>query len=74
MEQVHVYEGTLEQLVKQLRQLPNTQKYKMTVVSEEAEAVQGPSQVITFGMFPQLQSLTEQDFSAAEWRGEDVAL
>ena len=67
-----IYEGTLDQLVKQLRQLPNTQKYKITVVPEETEASQGPSKIITFGMFPQLQSLTEADFKTAEWRGEDT--
>ena len=27
-----------------------------------------------FGMFPQLQALTEKDFKSAEWRGEDIEL
>ena len=74
MAQAQVYEGTPEQLAQKLRQLPNTRKYRMTVVLEETETLQGPPKLITFGMFPQLQSLTEEDFSAAEWRGEDLAL
>ncbi len=28
--------------------------------------------MIIFGMFPQLQALTEEDFKSAEWRGEDI--
>lgn len=74
MAQAQVYEGTPEQLAKQLRQLPNTQKYRMTVIPEETETPQEQPKLITFGMFPQLQSLTEEDFRTAEWRGEDLAL
>lgn len=74
MAQAQVYEGTPEQLARQLRQLPNTQKYRMTVVPEETEASQEQPKLIIFGMFPQLQSLTEEDFRTAEWRGEDLAL
>lgn len=62
MGQAKVYEGTPEQLVKQFSKLPKTRKYKVTVVSEEAEANQNQSQMMTFGMFPQLQALTEEDF------------
>jgi hypothetical protein len=69
-----VYEGTPEQLVKQLSKLPKTRKYKVTIISEEAEATEKQSKMITFGMFPQLQALTEEDFESAEWRGEDIEL
>ncbi len=67
-----VYEGTPEQLVKQFSKLPKTRKYKVTVISEEAETTENQPKMITFGMFPQLQALTEEDFKSAEWRGEDI--
>ncbi len=74
MAQAQVYEGTPDQLVKLLSTLPKTQKYKMTVTPEEPEVKGKQSQMITFGMFPQLQALTEEDFKSAEWRGEDFEL
>jgi hypothetical protein len=74
MAQAQVYEGTPEQLVKQLSKLPKTRKYKITVTPEESEATETQPQMITFGMFPQLQALTEEDFKSAEWRGEDIEL
>ena len=73
MTQAQIYEGTPEQLVKQLSQLPNTRKYKITVTPDEP-TTEKTSRMITFGMFPQLQSLTEEDFKSAEWHGEDVTL
>ena len=65
----HIYEGTPEQLVKQFRKLPKSQKYKVTVVPDEPEEAPKQPKMITFGMFPQLQALTEEDFKSAEWRG-----
>ncbi len=70
MAQAQTYEGTPEQLVKQLSKLPGTRKYKITVTPDESPTAT-TSKMITFGMFPQLQSLTEEDFKSAEWR-EDV--
>ncbi len=67
MAQAQVYEGTPEQLVEQLSKLPGTRKYKITVTAEEPK-------MMTFGMFPQLQALSEKDFKGAEWRGEDIDL
>ena len=74
MAQAQVYEGTPEQLVKQFSKLPKTRKYKVTVISDEAETTEKQPKMITFGMFPQLQALTEEDFKSAEWRGEDIEL
>ena len=74
MAQVQVYEGTPEQLVKQLSKLSSTGKYKMTVTPEEPELPEKTPTMIMFGMFPQLLSLTEDDFKSAEWRGEDIEL
>lgn len=68
-----IYQGTPEQLVKQLSKLP-TRIYKVMVTPEESEANEKEPKMITFGMFPQLQSLTEEDFKSAEWRGEDIEL
>ncbi len=67
-----VYEGTPEQLVKQLSKLPSHRKYKVTVTPAEPEHPQGTG--LRRGMFPQLRGLTEEDFKAVEWRGEDIDL
>lgn len=72
MAQAQVYEGTPEQLVKQFRKLPKTQKYRVTVISEEPETTKKQPQMITFGMFPALQALTEDDFKNAEWHGQET--
>jgi len=69
-----VYEGTPEQLVKQFNKLPKTRKYRVTVISDEPETTATQPKMITFGMFPQLQALTEDDFRSAEWHGEDIEL
>lgn len=72
MAQATVYEGIPEQFVEQLNKLPNTRKYKITVAPEESEVTPKLSRMITFGMFPQLQSLTQEDFKNAEWQGEEI--
>ncbi len=72
MAHAQIHEGTPEQLVKQLSQLPGTRKYKITVTPDDPTPAT-TSQLITFGMFPQLQSLTEEDFKGAEWH-EDIEL
>ena len=74
MAHAEVYEGTPDQLVKQLSKLPKSQKYKVIVTPEEPEVTAKQPKMITFGMFPQLQALTEEDFKSAEWRGEDIEL
>lgn len=71
MIQAQVYEGTPEQLVKQFSKLPKSRKYKVTVISTEPDATEKQTKLITFGMFPQLQALTEEDFESAELQGED---
>ena len=62
MAQAEVYEGTPGQLVKLLSKLPETQKYRVTVISEDAEATEKQPKMIIFGMFPQLQALTNKEF------------
>ena len=72
MIQTQIYEGTPEQLIKQFSRLPASHKYKVVVTSDEPNTAVAP-RMITFGMFPQLQSLTEEDIKSAEWHGEDIA-
>lgn len=44
-----------------------------TSSSEKSDAPSAPQGVrATFGMFPQLDELTEEDFDCAEWRGEHL--
>jgi hypothetical protein len=74
MAQAQVYEGTPDQLVEQLSKLPKARKYRVTVISDEAEAAERQPDMIAFGMFPQLLALTEEDFKSAERRGEDIGL
>ena len=40
MAQSQIYEGTPEQLVKQLSKLPKTRKYKVTVIVEEVASTE----------------------------------
>lgn len=72
MAHTQVYEGTPDQLVKQFSKLPKARKYKVTILSVESEVIDKQSKMITFGMFPQLQALTDEDFKSVEWRGEDI--
>jgi len=72
MAQTQVYEGTPEQLVEQLSKLPNTRKYKMTITPEDRETIRTRPHMITFGMFPQLLAITEDDFKNTEWRCEAI--
>jgi hypothetical protein len=44
------------------------------ITLDDPEAPLNLPKMITFGMFPQLLSLTEDDFKSAEWRGEDLEL
>jgi hypothetical protein len=69
--QALVYKGTPEQLANELRRLPNTRKYTVTVTAEDVAVAGNPPAMITFGMFPQLMKLTDDDFATAEWRGEE---
>ena len=46
----------------------------LTRTSGDPEAAEKQPKTITFGMFPELQALTEEDFKSAEWRGEDIEL
>jgi hypothetical protein len=74
MAQTQIYLGTPAQLVKQISKLPAAETYQITVTHQEAETESKQSKMITFGMFPQLQSLTEGDFKGAEWHGEEIEL
>ena len=74
MVQAQTYEGTLDQIVRQLTKLPETGRYKVVVTSEEPERPEFKPEFISFGMFPQLQTLTEEDFKSAEWQGEDIRI
>ena len=49
------------------KQTAATVKYEITVTVQEAEAEAKQPKMITFGMFPQLQALTEEDFKSVEW-------
>jgi hypothetical protein len=46
----------------------------VTVISGEPDATEKQPQMITFGMFPQLQALTDEDFKSTKWRGEDIEI
>ena len=69
-----VYEGTPDQLVKQLNKLSGTRKYKLTVEPEDLKGPPVPPKMISFGLFPQLQSLSDDDFKSAEWTGREIEL
>jgi len=53
-----------------------TDNFKCTIMvtPEDAKTEQSPPKLITFGMFPQLLSLNEDDFKSVEWRRENIEL
>jgi hypothetical protein len=72
-----VLEGTWEEVLQHSEELAG-QKVRVMVLTE-AEAADTPSsrkkktgKPITFGMFPQLRDITEEDFKIAEWHGEGM--
>ena len=74
MAQALFYEGVLEELFAGHPELAK-QRVRLTTL----DAPKAPQNVaagagIRFGMFPQLQALTEEDFQDAEWRGEEATL
>ena len=39
--------------------------------ASNGDAPATPGKMVTYGMFPQLLGLTDEDFRSAEWRGDD---
>jgi hypothetical protein len=70
-----VLEGTWEEVRSHDMELAG-RRVRLTIVDDEdrrAEPADKPKgKMITWGMFPQLQALTDEDFKSAEWRGEDI--
>ena len=68
-----VVEGTWEEIAKHACEVDVGQRFRLIplegALTEGAEPKKG--KMITFGMFPQLKDLTEEDFKRAEWHGED---
>ena len=74
MAQALFYEGVLEELFAGHAELAK-QRVRLTVLdSPQVPQKAAPGAAIRFGMFPQLQTLTEEDFQDAEWRGGEDSL
>ena len=72
-----VLEGTWEEIARYGETLAAGQRVRLIVLTPEengeaspSTAGKGPGAMITLGMFPQLQALTEDDFRAAEFHGD----
>ncbi len=67
-----ILEGTGEELQEHLKQHPH-ERFRLILLSANGD-FPAPSQEVGLrrGMFPQLRGITEEDFKAAEWHGEDV--
>lgn len=67
----HVLEGTWKEIQEQIRSLRLSDNDHVRLVLDQ-EFTQTPSEVrfLQFGMFPQLQALTDDDFKAAEFHGD----
>ncbi len=53
--------------------LPDVQESRVLITfltNGSGETPPKPGQMIRFGMFPQLQTLTDEDFKAAEFHGD----
>ena len=71
-----VMEGTWEEITHYARNLAADQKVRLIVLTEQANS-EDPAgagsrggAMISRGMFPQLQALTDADFRAAEFHGD----
>jgi hypothetical protein len=73
-EMSQVLEGTWEEILAHETSLRG-KRVRLEVLANEAAPQEHPSsreaRMMRFGMFPQLQALTEEDFKSAEWRGDD---
>jgi hypothetical protein len=77
-----VLEGVWEKIQQKLHSLPSFGRRVKVIVREVSatepyHAVTPPSpKVLTFGMFPELSALTEEDFASAEFHmdNDDLAL
>ena len=74
MAQTLFYEGVLEELFAGHPELAKQRVRLTTLDAPKAPQNVATSSRIRFGMFPQLQALTEEDFQSAEWRGEEDSL
>ena len=77
-QQVQVIEGTWEEIMAHAERYSG-KRLRLQILSdnlshaENGEAAPQPGTTrVTFGMFPQLNDLTEEDFRRAEWRGEGL--
>ncbi len=71
MTQEQVIEGTWEEVQTRAESLGLNGRRVKLIVREESVTTEIPAgRKMTFGMFPQLQMLTEQDFKAAEFHGD----
>ena len=74
MAQAEVYEGTGEELQVHLKQHPY-ERFRLILLSGKSDHSKEAKGIgLRRGMFPQLRGLTEEDFKAAEWHGEDIDL
>lgn len=79
MLQPQVIQGSGEELARFLQRMKDKQNLLLIIPGEPPsneirENTNQTSDLIQFGMFPQLQGLTDEDFQSAEWHGEEVAL
>lgn len=73
MPQPQVLEGTWEEIAQYARKFTTAQRFRIIPLSSanQKTALNKPGEMIRKGMFPQLRDLTEADFKAAEWHGEE---
>jgi hypothetical protein len=70
MAEQQVIEGTWEEVQLHAQQLKLGGRHVKLIVGEGAGEKKPSGRMMTFGMFPQLKDLTEEDFKAAEFRGD----
>ncbi len=68
-----IYEGVLEELLTGHPELAK-QRVRLTALENiEMPKNAAPDGMIRFGMFPELQALTEDDFKSVEWRSQETS-
>jgi hypothetical protein len=69
MAQPMVLEGSWEEVLSHHSELEG-KRVKLIVLPESPHGTAREPKKLQFGMFPQLQDLTEEDFKSAEWSGD----
>ena len=71
MVEARVFEGTWKEVERQFHRLRQNRSGRVRVVVTEEKSGDSKTPTVTFGMFPQLLGLTDDDIKSAEYADSD---